>query len=993
MQNMTRIEEEYTMNNKCEIKKNIMKPFWSWNDGLKGDLLRRQMYEMKNAGIDGFFMHARGGLTTEYMGEDWFSCIEECLDYADELGMQAWAYDENGWPSGFANGMVPQMGRDFQQKMLKFKTLSADEKVPENLLGLYKIENGNITTIKTPQDGCMAIYYCVNQYYVDVFNRDCIAYFIECTHQRYYEKFKERFGTSLKGFFTDEPQFGNSGDAPWSQVFPEYFKNKYGYELLPSLPLLFVENEGAYAFRFDFYNMVSTLFRESFIKQIYDWCTAHNCKLTGHMMNEQSLAMQMQSTCGVMPCYEYFHEPGVDWLMREIGGPLVPKQLGSVARQLGKPTITESFGLSGWDVSLNELKWMSQWQLVNGVTSFCYHLVAYSLQGYRKRDYPPSFINLPWFERANIKLSNYLCKMGGILDAGEDVAPLLVIHPLQSVYLLKNPASVSPMYEYDGKFEGITRELSRAHILHHYGDEVIISHHGKAVGNTVKIGLCNYKAVLLPELLTLTDNTAELLIKFAENGGKIYSLGEPPALINGRKNKKAERLALLTERAENAQDLKNRLSFRELADITTNGEENGNIEYCCRIMPDGERMYYIINDSDSNQEITFSLPGNVPLSEWDIENDEYSYTNTAFDGENTSAALIFAPYGSHILKLRKTEEPKKTQKTEKLIFNNRFEITSCSPNALTLDMCEYRIDGGEWQPEKALIILQDEFLNLRRPCKFELKFHFEIENAAACGNMRLCMENPGAYSIKFNGKPFEFKDVGFFTDNFIRAADISPFVKDGTNEITLSGDFYQSENVYRVLFTKGINETERNKLTYDTELESMYITGNFKVETEENYHTGERRSIFGGRHFVIKEPVNEVDISKITESGFWFFSGNMELTQKLYISKSKNTRYVISANKLNAPAAEIFINGQSAGILAFAPYTIDVTPFLTDGENTVSFLMLSGNRNLLGPHHKPYGESHSVGPLTFTDKRGWYDPYDKELWTDNYNFVLFGIEF
>lgn len=104
-------------------------------------------------------------------------------------------------------------------------------------------------------------------------------------------------------------------------------------------------------------------------------------------------------------------------------------------------------------------------------------------------------------------------------------------------------------------------------------------------------------------------------------------------------------------------------------------------------------------------------------------------------------------------------------------------------------------------------------------------------------------------------------------------------------------------------------------------------------------------------------------------------------------------RYVISANKSNETAAEVIVNGRTAGVLAFAPYTLDVTPFLTDGENTVSPVLLSGNRNLLEPQRKPYGESHAVGPLTFSDKRGWHDPHDKEPWTDNYNFVLFGIEF
>lgn len=78
-------------------------------------------------------------------------------------------------------------------------------------------------------------------------------------------------------------------------------------------------------------------------------------------------------------------------------------------------------------------------------------------------------------------------------------------------------------------------------------------------------------------------------------------------------------------------------------------------------------------------------------------------------------------------------------------------------------------------------------------------------------------------------------------------------------------------------------------------------------------------------------------------------------------------RYVISANKSNETAAEVIVNGRTAGVLAFAPYTLDVSPFLTDGENTVSLVLLSGNRNLLEPQRKPYGESHAVGPLTFSD--------------------------
>ena len=79
-------------------------PFWSWNDKLEPDELRRQIGAMQDAGMGGFFMHARGGLETEYLSEDWFRAVEASVDEAKKRGMQAWCYDENGWPSGFAGG-------------------------------------------------------------------------------------------------------------------------------------------------------------------------------------------------------------------------------------------------------------------------------------------------------------------------------------------------------------------------------------------------------------------------------------------------------------------------------------------------------------------------------------------------------------------------------------------------------------------------------------------------------------------------------------------------------------------------------------------------------------------------------------------------------------------------------------------------------------------------------------------------------------------------
>ena len=39
-------------------------PFWSWNDRLEESELRKQINNMYDMGMNGFFMHARMGLET-----------------------------------------------------------------------------------------------------------------------------------------------------------------------------------------------------------------------------------------------------------------------------------------------------------------------------------------------------------------------------------------------------------------------------------------------------------------------------------------------------------------------------------------------------------------------------------------------------------------------------------------------------------------------------------------------------------------------------------------------------------------------------------------------------------------------------------------------------------------------------------------------------------------------------------------------------------------
>ncbi len=109
-----------------ELKKYTSIPFWSWNNSLDEAELVKQIDEMKEAGIGGFIMHARTGLKDEYLGEKWFSCVAACLKKARETGMDAWIYDENGWPSGFVGGKLLE-NESFRARYLEYTTGAFDE--------------------------------------------------------------------------------------------------------------------------------------------------------------------------------------------------------------------------------------------------------------------------------------------------------------------------------------------------------------------------------------------------------------------------------------------------------------------------------------------------------------------------------------------------------------------------------------------------------------------------------------------------------------------------------------------------------------------------------------------------------------------------------------------------------------------------------------------------------------------------------------------------
>ena len=106
---------------------NRPRPFWFFNGEMDKEEIRRQILMMKEQGLGGFFICARQGLKTPYLGEDWFDICKFTVQTAQECGLQAWLYDEYPYPSGMSGGEVTIRHPEAKQKILELRVIDLKE--------------------------------------------------------------------------------------------------------------------------------------------------------------------------------------------------------------------------------------------------------------------------------------------------------------------------------------------------------------------------------------------------------------------------------------------------------------------------------------------------------------------------------------------------------------------------------------------------------------------------------------------------------------------------------------------------------------------------------------------------------------------------------------------------------------------------------------------------------------------------------------------------
>lgn len=1004
-------------------------PFWSWNDRLEPEELRRQIREMNAVGIGGYFMHARGGLQTEYLSEEWMTAVAAAVDEGRKTGMHAWAYDENGWPSGFAGGIVSGMGVDYQQKYLRMEAVSETAADPEErTIALYRESDGSRVEHSQADAPLLRLYYDVNPYYVDTLDAEVIRAFLSSTYETYRERLSADAFSALAGFFTDEPQVSRNG-IPWSFTLPDAYRERWGEELTPVLPHLFRPFAGYRRTRYRFWRLVTELFMTGYMKQIHDWCEEHGVRITGHHVLEETYLAQLTSNGAIMPHYQYYHIPGMDWLGRHIKPSTTPVQVASVCAQLGKKQIlSETFALCGWAVRFEELKWIYEWQMVHGINLLCQHLEGYSLRGIRKRDYPASlFYHQPWWKDYRF-FNDYASRIGMLLAEGEIRTDVLVLHGQSSAWLCYDDGENEGITECFESLNGVSELLDQAHVPYHYGDETILEQHGSVTDGALAVGMQRYTTVVVPRIETLARSTAALLREFSRAGGTILAVRN--RRTEGRVSLEGEDDAPLSEHVgspalfDTEEALAAAVGEATLvypvvppgtapADASRFQTQVGGITCAVRHFQDlggapGTLVYYVNSHRDADYETDLLLEA-AHVERFDAETGQLCSIAYTRDGDWVRVPHVFPRMGSLLVVARPTppeqspaaradtgtEAGATTGPRTVVDLEGVWELERLHDNALTLDTCTFYFDGVRQAENESVMVVQDRLLRERRPVDLKVVFPFHVaEDAPMPSRLDLVVETPEVFHITVNGREVPSESSDYFWDRAFRRLPIAHVVRPGGNEIVLETRFQQSPEVYEKIERAKKFESEKNNLSYGIEIEAVYLAGDFGVRAGAGPQSLPRDAVRYPGPFAITAPEATAPNTDVLSSGLPFYPGAVRLERDFTLDSIPDDA-ALAFDRLFANSARVWLNGTEVKHFFWRPYHAPVGSLLRRGENRVTVELTGSLRNLLGPHHLEEGESYAVGPFSFYKEPGVFSRrWDggRDFWNDGYCFVRFGIE-
>ena len=950
--------------------------FWSWNADIKKEEALLQIADFKDKGYGGVFIHARGGLEIAYMGKEWFEIFDACVTWAAENDFDIWIYDEFGWPSGFGGGKVNGLGKDYQMKRLFF-----DEK-PRKEDG-YELFNTYMVGAKT-----YYVYLYADENYVDLLSLKVTRAFIESTHEIYYERYKKYFGNVIKGIFTDEPQI--SVFYPYSEEIARVFQRQYGVDFHAEAWKLFVDCPEREAFFYKYYGIIADLLTENFTRPLSKWCEERGVVLTGHFAEEDGLLEQRRAVGGVMRNYEVMQQPGVDFLGRRLASCVLLKQLSSIKNQFAKPiALSETFGCSGWSTSFAQFAWIWGYQAALGINKACLHLSAYTIRGTRKRDYPAFFsYQEPWWDCFGA-LSAEMEKMNEFNSRAKQKCDVLLISPLTSIYLQQYDAYKANSIS--AQFRQTVENLLSKQYAFDIGDERVMRDFGYVDTNgKLRIGEGEYGYVLVSEAINLEKETWELLKTFLEKGGKIAFINAKPEKCNGEKipEKYANVLQnmVIANRAGLIEKYLRGVGHMRKAKITDICDGQVFNELLLNITEDEKEVHIFAQNTACGKE----LNGCLFVREYgQFYADNKLDTTLGEKGVYTHVSI--PPMGQIFIRLAKGEKP--VSMDEEFISASALPFHKAkltADNSLNIDKAYFEINGEKsgWIDTA---LLQDEInrtINERKIEEATVNVAYSFIQKEKLESLKVAVETRGTEKIVWNGTDVKDRFNGWYIDKEIHLADVTDLQKLGGNLLVVS---YKVRGEKSYEETLEAFETKKNLFHYKSEAESVYLVGKFSVENKNPvYDDGYLTTDFN--EFVITQPI-DIDYKKeLTQQGLYFYRGGVKYEYTLV--KNSQEKVYVHFEDFAGVTAKIKVNGKEKCIINPVAKT-ELTELLQEGDNELTLIVYSSNRNILGPFHHKSGNPAMVGNSTFRGKKGFedsilYNHFENNTCDEKYRFVKFG---
>ncbi len=996
-------------------------PFWAWNCRLDRDQLLRQIDCFKEMGLGGFHMHARTGLDTDYLGEEFMEMVKACTRHAKDKGMLAWLYDEDRWPSGAAGGLVTQC-EAFRARHLLFTPVPygaaegeeahqdsrAAGRRYENgrLLARYgvNLEKGRLVSGRRlaggaePEAGETAWYAYLetampsswfnNQTYVDTLNPEAIRRFVEVTHERYAAAVGEEFGKTVPAIFTDEPQFvrkqslqraSDKSDVviPWTDDFAETFAQTYGGDLLEVLPELFWElPEGrASVWRYRYHDHIAERFAAAFADTVGSWCREHGIALTGHLMEEPTLGSQTCAIGDAMRSYRSFDLPGIDLLCDRVEAEFsTAKQAQSAAHQYGYGgVLSELYGVTNWDFDFAGHKRQGDWQAALGIAYRVHHLSWVSMAGEAKRDYPASIsYQSPWWREYAV-VEDHFARVNSVLTRGKPVVKIGVVHPVESYWLCFGPEEQTRQErdERDRQFADLIGWMLYGFVDFDFIAESLLPQQDAVPqAGGFRVGEMEYDTILVPNMRTIRATTLARLEAFAEAGGRIVFAGEIPSLVDAVPSDLPARLAA---RSEVVPFSRTRLlkAFGAGAPVRLLDAHGVQVDHCLyQLREEGEDRYLFLCNTRLDkalEKLTLRLDGHWQVSCLDTASGT-GYEAAAVYGQGvTDIACDLPAHGSLLLLLTPGRRESGASLTapayrEVARLHGPVPVSLSEPNVLLFDKAAYRIGDRPWQEPRQILDLDPM---IRR----------ELDLPVVAGHMAQPWTDHKPVTVAAEVQLRLSFSSAVCVDNpelALENALNTQVVLDGQPVKRDVTGYFTDESIATVKlpgFGAGDHVLELTvAYTRKTYLEWMYLLGDFGVEVK-------------GDAARLVAPVRELSFGDWTTQGLPFYAGNVTYHCTLPGGvRAKAVRVPHFAGAL----VKVETAGQATP-LAFAPFRAELDA--NAGESRLDLTVFGNRVNAFGQVHN---YAWKVNP-----DYGWWGPQSwrtgGDEWSDEYVLHPMGL--